>query len=85
MILPLDHGDRAIRDFTEAIRIDPEYADAYFHRGRSYHGLNYLQALSDYDEALRLDPTNSHYYSYREKLIKEATTPPWKKESWPWD
>jgi S1-C subfamily serine protease len=60
-----DH-DKAIRDFTEAIRLDPGNAFAYGSRGcaRSMEG-DYDAAIRDFNEALRLDPTSSSYYASR--------------------
>ena len=49
--------DRAIRDYDEAIRLDPEYADAFFNRGNAYDDKgDYDRAIQDYDQAIRLDP-----------------------------
>jgi tetratricopeptide (TPR) repeat protein len=49
--------DRAIEDYTAALRIDPDYAAAYNNRGWVYYrkGL-YDQAIEDYTAALRIDP-----------------------------
>jgi tetratricopeptide (TPR) repeat protein len=48
---------KAIADFTEAIRLDPENDDGYFHRGMTYHAQDeYAKAIADYTEAIRLDP-----------------------------
>ncbi len=55
--------DQAIRDFNEAIRLDPNLADAYYNRGVAhYHKGDYDQALQDYDEAIRLDPNVAEAY-----------------------
>jgi tetratricopeptide (TPR) repeat protein len=52
-----ENYDGAIRSFTEAIRIHPEYADAYAYRGRSYAGKeDYDLAIADCNEAIRIDP-----------------------------
>ena len=54
--------DRAIRDFDEAIRLDPKYARAYAERGYAWLAKgNYDQALKDYDQAIRLDPAMAQY------------------------
>jgi tetratricopeptide (TPR) repeat protein len=59
--------DRAIEDFNEAIRLDPEYTDAYINRGRAWYvKKEYDKAIKDYDEAIRLEPKhNSAAYIYR--------------------
>ena len=48
--------DNAIKDLTEAIRLDPQ-ASTYNERGRAWNAKkDYDQAIKDYDEAIRLDP-----------------------------
>jgi tetratricopeptide (TPR) repeat protein len=49
--------DRAIAEFSEAIRLDPKHALAFYNRGKAY-GLkkDYDRAIADYTEAIRLDP-----------------------------
>jgi tetratricopeptide (TPR) repeat protein len=64
--------DRAIADYTEAIRIDPKYAIAYDNRGNVFHRKgDYDRAIRDYDEAIRLAPLAATYASrglaYRNK------------------
>jgi tetratricopeptide (TPR) repeat protein len=47
----------ALRDFDAAIRLRPDFAPAYYSRGRSYMQLGELsKARADLSEALRLDP-----------------------------
>jgi lipoprotein NlpI len=49
--------DRAIADFTEAIRLDPKDALAYNDRGAAYAVKgDFDRAIADYSEAIRLDP-----------------------------
>ena len=49
--------DRAIADYDQAIRLDPECAKAYNYRGGAYQAkLDFDRALTDYDEAIRLEP-----------------------------
>ena len=61
--LRIQDFDRAIADFDEAIRIDPQ-ADAY--RGRGYAWLSkhqFAKAIDDFSEAIRSDPedASAHY------------------------
>ena len=49
--------DRAISDFTEAIRLDPKNAIAFGIRGRAYSKKRNVDgAITDYTEAIRLNP-----------------------------
>ena len=49
--------DRAISDFTEAIRLDPKLASAYYNRGIAYENKGeHDKAIADYTEAIRLEP-----------------------------
>jgi tetratricopeptide (TPR) repeat protein len=58
--------DRAIADYTEAIRLDPKYALAYSNRGTAYKAKgNYDLAIADYTEAIRLDPEDALAYFKR--------------------
>jgi len=58
--------DLAIKEFTEAIRLDPTNALAYFKRGNVYIDKNeYDLAIKDYSEAIRLDPNLACAYNNR--------------------
>jgi tetratricopeptide (TPR) repeat protein len=68
--------DRAIADYSEAIRLDPTVASgkAFYGRGGVY-GLkeDYDRAIADYNEAIRLDPklaiafhNRGHMYAAKE-------------------
>ena len=52
----------AINKFREALKIFPNYADAYFQLGLCYSSLNNsFEAQKNYKEAIGLDPRNSYY------------------------
>jgi len=54
--------DKAIVNFTEAIRLDPNYAEAYSYRAGAYYGKkDYDKAIADYTELIRLKPDASSY------------------------
>jgi tetratricopeptide (TPR) repeat protein len=58
--------DRAIADYTEAIRLDPKYATAYKYRGDAYYDKgDYDRAIADYTETIRLNPNHDSAYSWR--------------------
>ena len=49
--------DRAIQDLNNAIRLEPNYPEAYNSLGVAHAGKGeYDQAVTSYDQAIRLDP-----------------------------
>lgn len=49
--------DRAIPDFDEAIRLNPNYADAFYNRANAYaERRQYDRAIADYEAAIKLNP-----------------------------
>lgn len=51
---------------SEAIRRNPDSAEAYIARGDTYWMMDhYDSAIADYNVAIRLDPENASYYSLR--------------------
>lgn len=59
------HGE-AIKDFSEAIRIDSTDGYDYASRGEQYRlAGNYDLAVTDFDRAIELDPERAHYYMQR--------------------
>ena len=60
-----DH-DRAIADYTEAIRLAPAESALYGNRGRAYlDKRDYFLALADFSEVIRLDPRDASTYNDR--------------------
>jgi tetratricopeptide (TPR) repeat protein len=56
----------AIEDFNQALRLNPDLAEAYTYRGTIRHGKgDHLGALQDYNQALRINPRNAEVYSSR--------------------
>lgn len=53
----------AIRCYTEAIRLNEDYAEAYCNRGNAYRDEENLEkAILDYTESIRLKPKNPNAY-----------------------
>jgi lipoprotein NlpI len=54
-------NDRAIADYSEAIRLDPKSAMAYSARGRSYLFAGTVErALADFNQASAQEPKDAH-------------------------
>ncbi len=67
-----NRGDKqgAITDYSEAIRLNPNYAQAYNNRGLAKNNIGNRQgAILDYNEAIRLNPKYSLAY-YNRGLVK---------------
>src|SRR4051794_14577199 len=58
--------DRAIADFTAAVRLDPGDAQAYAYRADAWRLVcEYDRSAEDYSRALRLDPANPRFHINR--------------------
>jgi tetratricopeptide (TPR) repeat protein len=58
--------EKAIKDFGWAIRLDPEYVDAYYNRGNAWCSKKeYGKAIQDFDEVIRLDPQYMRAFNSR--------------------
>jgi tetratricopeptide (TPR) repeat protein len=67
-----DGHDLKIADYTEAIRLNPNYSEAYQMRGYTYDDKKeYDRAIADYSQAIRLKPQESTAY-YNRGLSYEA-------------
>ena len=52
-----DEHDRAIKDYDQAIKLDPSDARPFCARGGAYpYKGEYDRAIKDYDQAIRLNP-----------------------------
>ena len=66
--------DAALKDYNEAIRLNPKEARAYNNRGEVWFDKGDVDAtLIDYAEAIRLDPSDVDAYNNRSPLL--STTP----------
>ncbi|MBF0280624.1 MAG: tetratricopeptide repeat protein [SAR324 cluster bacterium] len=57
-------NQQAIEHFNNALKIDPERASTFYHRGEAYSSLGeYERASEDYKKAIQLNPGKAEYYS----------------------
>jgi tetratricopeptide (TPR) repeat protein len=60
------NSQRAIADYSEAIRLDPNLAVAYYYRGLAYaYDEEHDRAMADFSEAISLDPKYMLAYAGR--------------------
>ncbi len=58
--------DDAIAEYSKAIELDHNFAEAYSNRGNAYRALGEIQrAIADYAEAIRLNPQDAGAYASR--------------------
>jgi tetratricopeptide (TPR) repeat protein len=58
--------DEALRNLDEAIRLNPNFGNAFENRANTYSALNQHQnAIRDFTEALRVRPKEGEYYMKR--------------------
>ena len=61
----------ALQDYNEAIRLKPDYADAFNNRGIARKAKGDLEgALQDYNEAIRLKPDFAEAFNNRGNVRK---------------
>src|SRR5215475_3561236 len=64
--------ERAIKDYDQALRLDPRNAAAYDNRANALDARgDWDDARKDYDESLRLNPRNPYAYLNRGALLAE--------------
>lgn len=58
--------DKAIADYSETIRLNPNYSAAYGNRGVLWAAKgDYGKAIADYNDAIRLNPNSADVYNSR--------------------
>jgi tetratricopeptide (TPR) repeat protein len=65
--------EELVADYTEAIRLNPQFAAAVYRRGRirDFHMSDYEGAIADYTEAIRLNPQYADAYYNRGIIYEE--------------
>jgi len=68
--------DESIKDYTEAIRLAPDFAYHHANRAEVYFDKKeYEKAIADYSEAIRLDRTNKYFRQDRAKVFHAIGRP----------
>ena len=63
--------DEALRDYSQAIRLAPNFAYHYENRGQVYsEKKDYQRAVGDYSEAIKLDAQNAGFYRDRAEVYR---------------
>jgi lipoprotein NlpI len=58
--------DKAIKDYDEALRLDPKFGLAYVSRGMALAGKkDFDKAIKDYDQAIKLNPKDAYTFVFR--------------------
>ena len=66
MYQELGRDEKALEDYSRAIRLDPEDAEAYVNRGNILFKLSKFQrSINDYTKAISLNPTYYNAYNNR--------------------
>lgn len=69
-------SDKAIKDVTEAIRLNPLHSDAFNSRGIAWRQKGEIdKAIKDYEEAIRLMPSNRYALNGFAWLLSTAKDP----------
>ena len=65
--------DRAIQDYDESVRINPNYAKAFNNRGVAHQRKGeYERAIENFDEAIRLDPSYAIAFANRANAYQKT-------------
>lgn len=61
-----NHANLALEKFNEALKLDPEFPEAYINRGIALRRLEqYVEAVEDFDKALKLAPKSPEAFYNR--------------------
>jgi tetratricopeptide (TPR) repeat protein len=62
---------RAIRDYDQSIKLNPNHARAFNNRGVAYQKMSeYDRAIKDFDESIKLHPNNASAFANRAETFR---------------
>jgi len=73
-LIDLNKYEQAKDDLNEAVGLDPNNAEAYYHRAQVRQKLGYHNkySIEDVDKAIQLNGTDARYYARKSELLVEA-------------
>ncbi|CAN0603693.1 unnamed protein product, partial [Ectocarpus sp. 12 AP-2014] len=72
----LGRFEEAVEQYSKAIRLRPDYADALGNRGHALQSLgHHTESLADYDRAVTLNPNHPELWFYRGKALARLHRP----------
>ena len=73
--------DKAITDFTRAVRVQPKLVGAFFNRGLAHFQRGqFNRAFSDFTKALRIDPSFAEAKAMRDEVLRARKQGPRRKK-----
>jgi tetratricopeptide (TPR) repeat protein len=64
---------QSLKDYSEAVRLDPKESVYYKNRGITYFNIeNMNQAMIDFNKAIELNPKDAIVYKYRAEVLNIA-------------
>ncbi len=65
----MENFNAAIQEYTQAIRLNPSYSEAYYNRAIAYYRIgNMNQAISDMQTAINLNPNDLEMKNFYKKI-----------------
>ena len=79
----LKQREQSARDYDEAIRLDPNFFQAYYNRAVNYRELGHLrEAIQDFTKAVRLNPKYAPAYVNRAAIYFHQAQPEKARADW---